>query len=228
MVKRTRRDLSNPTIKKIIKEQTNYTPTRSHGNHRGHPSRGGLGRGWWILLAILVIAGLAAFLKFNPAILDSVSELITIESAFQADETTVGNSSDQPAADQQAAEPTVQPQAEKPPQQESQPPATPVARRIQVEVLNGCGVKGLAEKFTRYLRKANIDVVSRGNYTHFEVEKSRILDRIDNPERVKQVAEIIGISPEQISVRRDPNLQLDATIIIGADYRRLKPFKDSN
>ena len=35
---------------------------------------------------------------------------------------------------------------------------------IQVEVLNGCGVKGLADRFTDYLRQNNVDVVNIKNY----------------------------------------------------------------
>ena len=40
----------------------------------------------------------------------------------------------------------------------------PAADIIQMEVLNGCGVDGVAQKFTDYLRKDNFDVVNVSNY----------------------------------------------------------------
>ncbi|NIS37659.1 LytR C-terminal domain-containing protein, partial [Candidatus Saccharibacteria bacterium] len=99
-----------------------------------------------------------------------------------------------------------------------------VARRIQVEVLNGCGVDGLAEKITDFLRRNNIDVVSRGNYVHFEVPETKIIDRMGNRDRSQIVADILGVPEDQVETQQNKNLQLDATIILGADYKILKPF----
>jgi hypothetical protein len=39
------------------------------------------------------------------------------------------------------------------------------AEIIQLNVLNGCGVTGVADRFTDYLRAHNFDVVELGNYT---------------------------------------------------------------
>ncbi|MCB0311741.1 MAG: LytR C-terminal domain-containing protein, partial [Calditrichaeota bacterium] len=100
-----------------------------------------------------------------------------------------------------------------------------VARRIQVEVLNGCGVDGLAEQITNYLREKNIDVVSRGNYTHFDVPLTTVLDRVDNRERSLQIINVLGLPEKQLQLQKDSNLQLDATIVLGADYKKLIPFK---
>ena len=36
-------------------------------------------------------------------------------------------------------------------------PFTPIQKRIQVEVLNGCGVPGIAKKFSDHLKKNNYD-----------------------------------------------------------------------
>ena len=43
---------------------------------------------------------------------------------------------------------------------------------VQLEVLNGCGVNGVAEKFTDYLRADNFDVVNIGNYRSFDIDHS--------------------------------------------------------
>lgn len=105
------------------------------------------------------------------------------------------------------------------------PQPQPVTRRIQVEILNGCGVSGLAKRLTDYLRARGIDVVSSGNFRHFNMANSEILDRTGNDERSAKIAEILGINDGQIRVQKDSNLQLDATIILGADYRNLTPFR---
>ncbi|MCB0300284.1 MAG: LytR C-terminal domain-containing protein, partial [Calditrichaeota bacterium] len=101
----------------------------------------------------------------------------------------------------------------------------PVERGIQVEVLNGCGVSGLADRITKFLRKQDIDVVSTGNFDNFDVLTTRILDRSDNHERAEKVAEALGLSKDRILLRKDVNLQLDVTIVLGADYKSLEPLK---
>ncbi|MEL6824571.1 MAG: LytR C-terminal domain-containing protein, partial [Calditrichota bacterium] len=105
------------------------------------------------------------------------------------------------------------------------PQPQPVTRRIQVEILNGCGVSGLAKRLTDYLRARGIDVVSSGNFRHFNMTNSEVLDRTGNDERSSKIAEILGIADGQVRVQKDSNLQLDATIILGADYRNLTPFR---
>jgi hypothetical protein len=98
----------------------------------------------------------------------------------------------------------------------------PVERGIQAEVLNGCGVRGLADKATHYLRKNNIDVVNTDNYDTFDVLTTRILDRSDNPQKAREVAKLLGIPENRILLRKDSSLKLDVTIILGADYKKLK------
>lgn len=102
----------------------------------------------------------------------------------------------------------------------------PVFRSLQIEVLNGCGKEGLAKDITYYLRQKDIDVVSQGNYVNFNVRKSMIIDRVDNPKKMEMLAKILGISPDQIQVKVEPNLQLDATVVLGKDYKSLRPFNN--
>ncbi|MDZ7626293.1 MAG: LytR C-terminal domain-containing protein [Ignavibacteriaceae bacterium] len=67
------------------------------------------------------------------------------------------------------------------------------AVKIQVEVLNGCGVSGVAEKLTDYLRTNNIDVVNLGNYRSFEIENSIIIGRNEKIHNAEIVAAIVGL-----------------------------------
>ena len=97
--------------------------------------------------------------------------------------------------------------------------------RIQVEVLNGCGVSGVAEKLTDYLRTNNIDVVNLGNYRSFEIENSIIIGRNEKIRNAEIVAAIVGLDNQNIIQQINPDYMLDVTFILGKDYRDLIPLK---
>ena len=97
--------------------------------------------------------------------------------------------------------------------------------RIQVEVLNGCGVSGVAEKLTDYLRTNNIDVVNLGNYRSFEIENSIIIGRNEEIRNSEIVAAIVGLDKQNIIQQINPDYLLDVTFILGKDYRDLIPLK---
>jgi len=97
--------------------------------------------------------------------------------------------------------------------------------RIQVEVLNGCGVSGVAEKLTDYLRINNIDVVNLGNYRSFEIENSIIIGRNEKIYNAEKVAAIVGLDNQNIIQQINPDYLLDVTLILGKDYRDLIPLK---
>ena len=92
---------------------------------------------------------------------------------------------------------------------------------IQLEVLNGCGVSGLASQFTSALRKNGFDVVETGNFDHFDMQKTIIISRTYNTDNAKRVAEAIGIDEKNILVEASDDFYLDATIVIGSDYQSL-------
>jgi hypothetical protein len=102
----------------------------------------------------------------------------------------------------------------------------PVQRKIQVEVLNGCGEGGIAATVTKYLRKNNIDVVNIGNHTSFDFKKTKLWQRVNKPEPAQNIADLLGLTNESIDSKIDPSLQLDVTIILGSDYKTLKPFNN--
>jgi hypothetical protein len=97
--------------------------------------------------------------------------------------------------------------------------------KIQVEVLNGCGVSGVAEKLTDYLRTNNIDVVNLGNYRSFEIENSIIIGRNEKIKNAEIVAAIVGLDKQNIIQQINPDYLLDVTFVLGKDYRNLIPLK---
>ena len=97
--------------------------------------------------------------------------------------------------------------------------------RIQVEVLNGCGVSGVAEKLTDHLRSNKIDVVNLGNYRSFEIENSIIISRNERILNAEIVADIVGLDAQNIIQQMNSDYMLDVTFILGKDYRDLIPLK---
>ncbi len=96
---------------------------------------------------------------------------------------------------------------------------------IQAEVLNGCGVSGLAERFTDYLRLNKVDVVKEGDYSSFDVPETLIIDRNGNKANAFKIARILGVKKRNVIQQIDEDYLLDVSVIIGKDYFKLKPIK---
>lgn len=101
------------------------------------------------------------------------------------------------------------------------------AEMYQVEVRNGVGVNGAAERMREYLRSKGYDVVGVGNHKSFDVEKTIIVDRIDNLAIAQQVAASLGLPHDRISKDVRDEFHLDVSIIIGKDYGMIPPFSEA-
>ena len=97
--------------------------------------------------------------------------------------------------------------------------------KIQIEVLNGCGKSGVAEKLTDYLRAKGFDVVRLGNYRSFEIEKSIIISRNEKIQNAEKVASVVGLKNENVIQQINPEYLLDVTFILGKDYKQLIPIQ---
>ncbi len=96
-----------------------------------------------------------------------------------------------------------------------------ISEIIQLEVLNGCGVPGLATKFTSNLRKYGFDVVESGNFDNFDMTETFIISRNGNLDNAERVARALGIPKERIIIEKSTDFYLDATLVIGSDYQSL-------
>lgn len=95
---------------------------------------------------------------------------------------------------------------------------------IQLDVLNSTGTPKLGQRCTDYLRARGFDVVEMGNYKE-AVEYTRVIDRAGNLEAAQQVAKALGIPKERVARQIDRNAYLDVSVVIGKDFRKLKPFQ---
>jgi hypothetical protein len=96
---------------------------------------------------------------------------------------------------------------------------------IQLDVLNGSGTPRLGQRFTDYLRARGFDVVEMGNYKESGIELTRVIDRAGDLAAARQVAEALGVPKERVIQQVDKNVYLDVSVVIGKDFKSLKPLK---
>ncbi len=96
-----------------------------------------------------------------------------------------------------------------------------IGRAIQVIVLNGTTIQGLASKFGEYLREKDFDVVFTGNYQASNVEQSFIIDHTNNKKILRKVLRTLNIHQDQVKKDVNESLIQDVTIVIGKDYQKL-------
>ena len=89
---------------------------------------------------------------------------------------------------------------------------------VTVEVLNGCGIKGIAGKTANFLRlEHQLNVVRADNADSHEYANTIIITRKENIEAIKLVCKSFGVPIESIRHEPDESLDVDSTIIIGKD-----------
>jgi hypothetical protein len=108
--------------------------------------------------------------------------------------------------------------------EEEQEPA-PLVHTIQVEILNGCGVNGVAKMFQSLLRDNGIDVVNTENYTvdgnvFWDVDQTFIIDQIGVTTQAKSIAKILNVPLEKIESRENPAAIYDISVVVGKDYKK--------
>lgn len=96
---------------------------------------------------------------------------------------------------------------------------------LQINVLNGCGVNGVGTTMTKYSRKLGYDVVEMGNYKSFDVEQSIIIDRSGKMNEAQELASLLGIDKKNVLQQFSNDQLVSASIVIGKDFKSLKPWK---
>ncbi|MBN1780457.1 LytR C-terminal domain-containing protein [bacterium] len=110
--------------------------------------------------------------------------------------------------------------------QESAGPPQPVpVRTMRIEVLNGCNVPKIASRYTDFLRAKGYDVVKTDNYESRNVEHSVVIDRQGIPEMSMRLAADMGIGREGVLQEVNAVYLIDATVVLGKDFRTLSSWK---
>jgi len=98
-------------------------------------------------------------------------------------------------------------------------------RILQIEVLNGCGVPGVATQFTEFLRSHGFDVVKTENYESFNILKTVVIDRKGHVKNARRIADALGLNYQRVLQEVNEVYLIDATIIIGKDFRGLSSWQ---
>lgn len=96
-----------------------------------------------------------------------------------------------------------------------------LSKPVQVEVLNGCGLAGAADKVTNFLRNKKFDVVQMGNYRTFDIDESIVIDRKGNIKIAEDIADSLGINRHNVIQQVNKNYLLDVSVVVGKDYKQL-------
>ena len=99
---------------------------------------------------------------------------------------------------------------------------------IKVEVLNGCGEKGIAAKIADFLRTEHIDVIRWENADNFDYERTTLIQRSDDLFNLKTVAKALNFDindGDRVIIQPSSTSDVDLTLILGMDYRSVKPIK---
>lgn len=107
---------------------------------------------------------------------------------------------------------------------------TPIEKKIQLEILNGCGESGVAKQLTNLLKDKKYDIVNSGNYIekgniNWNVEETRIIDQLGTQENARVLADIMGVLYSNVESYENVSPIADLTIIIGKDYKTLAIFQ---
>jgi hypothetical protein len=93
---------------------------------------------------------------------------------------------------------------------------------IRLQVLNGCGARGIARKIAPALRKLGFDVRESRNAKNFRHQTSKVYGRSGDISLAYLVANGVGIDSSEVAELPDEELvDIDVTIVIGADYKAL-------
>lgn len=90
---------------------------------------------------------------------------------------------------------------------------------VKIEVLNGCGVQGVAKKWADHLRTAGFDPVDWRNYESGKIPRTIIYDRESNAcKNGIAVAKSLGLPKEYVAYQQSDQRMVAVTVIIGQDY----------
>lgn len=93
----------------------------------------------------------------------------------------------------------------------------PISREhITVEVLNGCGITGLANRVAQLLRDEGFSVTRVTNADNFDYEVTQVISRTNDPLPAKDIA--LLIPDAQLITKETSGADVLVTVIIGKNY----------
>ncbi len=105
-------------------------------------------------------------------------------------------------------------------------------RPIRIEILNGAGQKGIAKQLKTYLQQRGFQVINSENYrkkgrTFWQVKTTRIIAAPVSADSLLLLGHLLGRSVKNDEAYKPQNPAATVSIILGKDFRLLKPFNKS-
>ncbi|MEK9656939.1 MAG: LCP family protein [bacterium] len=89
---------------------------------------------------------------------------------------------------------------------------------LRIEILNGCGKKGIAHEKARRLKQKKLKIIRIENAGHFNYEETKIVSWKNNSSDALRLANALNIDPKNIILYNLPNKKLEITLVIGKDW----------
>ena len=86
---------------------------------------------------------------------------------------------------------------------------------LSIEVLNGCGIPGVADRVAGILRRAGYTVTATGNADHFHYRGDIVVARRVSLERARAVGWWLGGVP--VVEQMDPGATADIAVVVGSE-----------
>ena len=86
---------------------------------------------------------------------------------------------------------------------------------VVVEVLNGCGQSGVAEKVASHLRGCAFEVMYDGNADDFGFTETLVVERTGDRDKAQAVAAALGRAP--VVYQMSSAFFVDVTVVLGED-----------
>lgn len=100
------------------------------------------------------------------------------------------------------------------------PPKAVSVRQPQIEILNGCGVSGIANQFKAFFRSQKVDVIAVGNYSDFNQPKTFLILHSGRHETLcNELAKKLNVTIIKRDIQAVPTQEM--TLVIGQDYGAL-------
>lgn len=103
----------------------------------------------------------------------------------------------------------------------AQPRPVPLAR-LEIEVLNGCGDTGLAQRAAQRLQALGQVVTTVADAEHHDFAASFLIDRRGKAPLTRRLADTVG--PCQVVLERTEDATADVTLVLGRDWPRMGLF----
>ncbi len=105
-----------------------------------------------------------------------------------------------------------------PASENSSEPQQEVVEALNVQILNGCGIRGAARQVEDALAQYGISVQSTGNADHFNYEATGVFAGEKNQAQAARIVSILGLPNPESAVSLSQWGDFHVTIVIGKDF----------